>query len=92
MLGMIAFAVDIGYMNLARTQLQAAADSAALAAAGSSNLSKDDIVTSRPGICPVPSSRRAECATENGRRRVRRLGRDYTQLQPNRTTFRPPSW
>jgi hypothetical protein len=33
MLTMIAFAVDVGYMNLTRTQLQAAADSAALAAA-----------------------------------------------------------
>jgi Flp pilus assembly protein TadG len=32
LLGMIAFAVDVGYMNLARTQLQSAADSAALAA------------------------------------------------------------
>jgi Flp pilus assembly protein TadG len=33
MLGMIAFAVDIGYLSLAKTQLQASADSAALAAA-----------------------------------------------------------
>ena len=33
LLGMIAFAVDIGYLAMARTQLQAAADSAALAAA-----------------------------------------------------------
>ena len=33
MLGMIVFAVDIGYLSLARTQLQAAADSAALAGA-----------------------------------------------------------
>jgi Flp pilus assembly protein TadG len=38
MLGMVAFAVDIGYMTMMQTQLQAAADSAALAAAGSSNL------------------------------------------------------
>lgn len=40
MLGMVAFAVDIGYMTMVRTQLQSAADSAALAAAGSSNLSR----------------------------------------------------
>jgi Flp pilus assembly protein TadG len=39
MLAMVAFAVDIGYMGMIKTQLQAAADSAALAAAGSSNLS-----------------------------------------------------
>ena len=39
MVGMIAFALDIGYLGLARTQLQVAADSAALAAAGSSNQS-----------------------------------------------------
>ncbi len=40
MLGMVAFAVDLGYMTMMQTQLQAAADSAALAAAGSSNLSQ----------------------------------------------------
>jgi Flp pilus assembly protein TadG len=34
LLGMIAFAVDLGYLMMAKTQLQAAADSAALAAAG----------------------------------------------------------
>jgi Flp pilus assembly protein TadG len=44
MLAMIAFAIDIGVLCLARTQLQVAADSAALAAAGSSNLSKSDMV------------------------------------------------
>ena len=33
LLGMVAFAVDIGYVSLARTQLQASADSAALAGA-----------------------------------------------------------
>ena len=38
MLGMVAFAVDLGYTAMIQTQLQAAADSAALAAAGSSNL------------------------------------------------------
>ena len=37
LLGMIAFAVDIGYLAEARTQLQAAADSAALAAAAVAN-------------------------------------------------------
>ena len=40
MLAMVAFAVDVGYMAMVRTQLQAAADSAALAAAGSSELRK----------------------------------------------------
>jgi Flp pilus assembly protein TadG len=40
MLGMVAFAVDVGYMAMMRTQLQVAADSAALAAAGSSGLSQ----------------------------------------------------
>jgi Flp pilus assembly protein TadG len=44
MLGMIAFAVDIGYLAAARTQLQAAADSAALAAAACTNLPRDDMV------------------------------------------------
>jgi len=36
-LGMMAFALDIGYLSLARTQLQAAADSAALAGAAASS-------------------------------------------------------
>ena len=36
-LGMIAFAVDVGYMGMVRTQLQSAADSSALAAAADSN-------------------------------------------------------
>ena len=40
MLGMVAFAVDLGYMTMMQTQLQAAADSAALAAAGSSSLTQ----------------------------------------------------
>ena len=44
LLAMIAFAVDIGYLGMVRTQLQAAADSAALAAAGSSNLSQSQMV------------------------------------------------
>ena len=37
MLGMVAFSVDLGYIGVVRTQLQAAADAAALAAAGSSS-------------------------------------------------------
>jgi Flp pilus assembly protein TadG len=45
LVGMIAFAVDIGYLAVVNTQLQAAADSAALAAAGSSNLSQSGMVT-----------------------------------------------
>ena len=44
MLGMVAFAVDLGYIGMVKTQLQAAADSAALAAAGASNLSQDGMV------------------------------------------------
>ncbi len=44
LLGMIAFAVDIGYIVLVRTQLQATADSAALAAAGSMNDTAADMV------------------------------------------------
>lgn len=43
MLGMIAFAVDIGYLSLAKTQLQVAADSSALAAAASNNLPRDEM-------------------------------------------------
>lgn len=45
MLGMIAFAVDIGYLSLARTQLQAAADSAALAAAATTNQPRSETET-----------------------------------------------
>ena len=45
LIAMIAFAVDIGYLAVVRTQLQAAADSAALAAAGSSNLSQSQMVS-----------------------------------------------
>lgn len=42
-LGIIAFAVDIGYIALARTQLQVAADSAALAAAASTHLPRAEM-------------------------------------------------
>jgi len=42
MLGMIAFALDIGYIGLARTQLQLAADSAALAAAATTSMSLEE--------------------------------------------------
>ena len=42
MLGVIAFAVDMGYVLLVRTQLQTAADSSSLAAAASTNLSRAD--------------------------------------------------
>jgi hypothetical protein len=41
MLGMIAFAVDLGYIALVKTQLQAAADSAALAAVAASTNATD---------------------------------------------------
>ena len=43
MLGMAAFAIDIGYMMLVRTQLQLAADAGAMAAGNSMNLSTKDI-------------------------------------------------
>ncbi len=45
MLGLIAFAVDIGHLGLARTQLQASADSAALAAAATTNLPRSEMET-----------------------------------------------
>jgi Flp pilus assembly protein TadG len=43
MVGMVAFAVDLGYLALAKTQLQTAADSAALAGAAASSLSVSGI-------------------------------------------------
>ncbi len=43
MLGFMAFAVDLGYLFLVRTQLQAAADSAALAAAASTYLPRAEM-------------------------------------------------
>jgi Flp pilus assembly protein TadG len=43
MLGLIAFAVDMGYVLLVRTQLQTAADSASLAGAGATNLPRGDM-------------------------------------------------
>lgn len=43
MLGLVACAVDLGYIVLARTQLQAAADSAALAGAASLNLPRGEM-------------------------------------------------
>jgi Flp pilus assembly protein TadG len=42
-LALVAFSVDVGYIVLARTQLQAAADAAALAAAASTNLPRADM-------------------------------------------------
>lgn len=43
MLGVVAFALDLGYVLLVRTQLQAAADSSALAAAASANLTRGEM-------------------------------------------------
>lgn len=43
MVGMIAFSIDIGYLAVVRSQLQTAADSAALAGAGAMNLSSADV-------------------------------------------------
>jgi len=45
MIGMIAFALDIGYIVLVRSQLQVAADAAALAGAAASNLARADMET-----------------------------------------------
>ena len=44
LMGFIAFAVDIGYIGVVRTQLQTAADAAALAAAGNSGGSQAEMV------------------------------------------------
>lgn len=44
MLGMVAFAVDMGYIVLVRTQLQVAADSAAMAAAASMGLPREELM------------------------------------------------
>lgn len=44
MLGVIAFAIDIGVLSMSRTQLQAAADSAAMAAVTSANQSQAQMV------------------------------------------------
>lgn len=43
MLGMVAFAVDVGYIALVRTQLQVAADSSAMAAASALGLPPEEI-------------------------------------------------
>lgn len=45
MLGMIAFALDVGVINMSRTQLQTAADSAAMAAVTSANQSQAQMVS-----------------------------------------------
>jgi hypothetical protein len=44
LLAMVAFAVDLGYLAMVKTQLQAAADSAALASAAASNQSRSGMV------------------------------------------------
>ena len=44
MLGMIAFAIDMGYIVLVRTQLQAAADAAAMSASAVMNLTRGEMV------------------------------------------------
>lgn len=46
LLGVIAFSVDLGYVVLARTQLQCAADSAALAAGATMGSSEEDSIAS----------------------------------------------
>ena len=43
MLGMVAFAIDVGYIVLVRTQLQAAADSSAMAATAVMTLPRGDM-------------------------------------------------
>ena len=54
MLGMVAFAVDCGYMVLVRSQLQGAADAAAMAAAEVMGSTETDPVSDRPTICRLP--------------------------------------
>ncbi len=49
-IGMIAFAVDVGYLEVARTQLQAAADAAALAGAATANQSRSEMEAAAIGI------------------------------------------
>ena len=44
MLGMVAFAIDVGYIALVRTQLQVAADSSAMAAAAAMTLPQSEMV------------------------------------------------
>jgi len=48
MLAMLAFAIDVGYVSLVRTQLQAAADASALAAA--SRIGQSDMVTTAQSV------------------------------------------
>ena len=43
MLGMVAFAIDVGYIVLVRTQLQAAADSSAMAASAVMTLPREEM-------------------------------------------------
>ncbi len=50
MMAMIAFAVDVGYLGLAKTQLQAAADAAALAGAATAPQSRADMEAAAKGI------------------------------------------
>jgi Flp pilus assembly protein TadG len=50
MLSMVAFAVDIGYIGLSKTQLQVAADSTALAAASTINQGDTAMVTAARSI------------------------------------------
>jgi Flp pilus assembly protein TadG len=50
MLALVAFAVDVGYMGMVKTQLQTAADAAALAAAGCSNMSADGLTKVAQGF------------------------------------------
>jgi Flp pilus assembly protein TadG len=50
MLSMVAFAVDLGYIGMSKTQLQVAADASALAAAGVINQGETEMVTSAKTI------------------------------------------
>ena len=74
MVGLIAFAVDIGYVGLVRTQLQAAADSSALAAAGSVNLPRADMEAVAKQFAAANIGRQQARSTELLRHRIRHLG------------------
>jgi hypothetical protein len=82
MLGMVAFAVDCGYMSLVRGQLQVAADSAAMAAAEVMGTSNSD---------PVQTAKTFAGYHAAGGRNVSLQNSDveYGVWNPNTQTFAP---
>src|SRR4051794_12580580 len=84
MLGMVAFAVDCGYMSLVRGQLQVAADSAAMAAAQVMGSSQSN---------PVQTAKDFAAYHVAGGRNVSLQNSDveYGVWNPNSQTFTPSS-